>query len=417
MLGFASFREQALAGLDDTKVIGVARKWPSGVHTRMNDEGSDPNPPQNPPPAVDVRVCDYYANKLAGAEIFPACELDSPQAKRDAAIASDKALLKQYGAAFGSHSTPLARIAANRAPFGSAQPWFDKLDHPATSQEVALGRAIFSLDGTTRVCPMPDSPLYAERPLSPQDPTSWSDGTHYTTDGYVWQAEEVMVNGKWERYYGFTGRHQIEKVPASEIKFPAGAPWTWAPVTEPFDATIDVPEQNQWRSTAYSGYAVAVDMPLVVMVKTHNNSGLDQQIPAAFSVPDGAARILPPGITLHLTYSDKIDPVVANPPSQPEPSFGLFGGGRTPFDYGSWTEVPLKKGITVGDGKAPGPILAAGSDLTLLQIDLRDFFDMSKPGTYRFAATFQVPGEKPPDSKEEYRPSGSIMFTVLDKTK
>ena len=59
----------------------------------------------------------------------------------------------------------------------------------------------------------------------PQDPIRWSgdNGTitfTYDISGKIWQAEEVQVNGKWQRYYGFAGRHQLEEVPASEIVFP-----------------------------------------------------------------------------------------------------------------------------------------------------------------------------------------------------
>lgn len=380
---------------------------------RMNDEGPDPNTPQNPPPAVDVRVCDYYANKLAGAEIFPDCELDWPKEKRDSAIATDKALLKQYGAAFQFHSPGITRFAANRV-HNSTQPWFEKLDHPATAQDVEQGRAIFSLGGGARLWPMPAYPLYADRPASPQDPTKWSDGTNYTTDGYVWQAEEVLVDGKWERYYGFTGRHQITKVPASEINFPGGAPWTWVPVTPFFDGTIELVENKQLRVAGYNSYAAAADMPLAVMIKAHNHNGLDQQVPASLTIPVDTAKTLPPGIALHLTYSEKIDPAIANPPAQTEP-FGFFSAPRKQFDYGAWSDVPAKKEISVAGGKTAGPFVPAGGDLTLLQIDLRDYFHMSRPGTYRLQVEFEKSGN--PSSPPEYRPPNGMTFTVLDKTK
>ncbi|HWB58455.1 MAG TPA: hypothetical protein VG733_03145, partial [Chthoniobacteraceae bacterium] len=413
MLGFALVRGQALLGLGDTKVIGEAKRWPNGnIGTRMFDQDPQRNPPLNPP-GIEIRVCDYYASQIAGAEVFQAFELDWPMEKRDAAIAADKALLKQYGDAFGFHASPaLGRIAGSRAPFDSEQPWFEKLDHPATAQDVAQGRAIFSLGGNARPWPMPAYPLYANRSASKQDPAN---ATQPQNDGFVWQAEEVMENGKWERYYGFTGRHQIEKVPASEITFPAGAPWTWRPVTEFFDSTIDLPETKALRRAAYSSYVGDTDSPLVVAFKAHNRSGLDQQLPSPLALPANAAKTLPPGIILHLEYSAKINPDVANPPPVQEDF--LFGsGGKPPFDYGTWSELPMKKEIAAGDGKAPGPTVPAGCDVTLLQADLRDYFDMSRPGSYRLKAKFQVPGANPPDSKN-YQPEGMVFFTILDKTK
>ena len=40
----------------------------------------------------------------------------------------------------------------------------------------------------------------------------------YDREGVLWQAEEVLAGGKWQRYYGFVGRHIIAKVPAEEIE-------------------------------------------------------------------------------------------------------------------------------------------------------------------------------------------------------
>ena len=43
--------------------------------------------------------------------------------------------------------------------------------------------------------------------------------TEYDRAGYIWQAEEVLIDGKWQRYYGFVGNHTIAKVPAEEVEF------------------------------------------------------------------------------------------------------------------------------------------------------------------------------------------------------
>ena len=44
----------------------------------------------------------------------------------------------------------------------------------------------------------------------------------YNRRGAIWQAEETFVNGRWERFFGFVGRYQLEKVPATELEFPLG---------------------------------------------------------------------------------------------------------------------------------------------------------------------------------------------------
>jgi hypothetical protein len=40
----------------------------------------------------------------------------------------------------------------------------------------------------------------------------------YLQEGLVWQAEEIFRNGKWERFYGFVGPHEVCCVPANEIE-------------------------------------------------------------------------------------------------------------------------------------------------------------------------------------------------------
>jgi hypothetical protein len=39
-------------------------------------------------------------------------------------------------------------------------------------------------------------------------------------------------------------------------------------------------------------------------------------------------------------------------------------------------------------------------DFTVLNIDLRDFFDVSRPGTYRVKALFHLPGQASGKSNE-----------------
>ena len=46
-------------------------------------------------------------------------------------------------------------------------------------------------------------------------------GSH--TEGKVFQAEEVLVDGRWERFCGFVGPYHLAKVPATEIKFSSDA--------------------------------------------------------------------------------------------------------------------------------------------------------------------------------------------------
>jgi hypothetical protein len=415
LLGMPAFREQVLKALDDTSVIGYTRRYrpdDSGLGVHMSDDSPEDARP-DAPPKVDFRLCDYYASKLSDAETFPVCKLDWPQDKRDAVVEACKAMLRQYGDAFQFHSSDPA-FEAIRAPNDHTQPSFPRLDHPATTQDVSQGRAIFSLAGETRSWPMPAFPLYANRPSSKQDPQrgmeSLPDGeskdiTTYTTDGHVWQAEEVLVDGKWERYYGFSGRHQLEKVRAAEIEFPSGYPYVAA--TPFIDCKLEGPQSRQLGSNSYTSTHVSnFDAPLAVTVKARNRSGLDQHLPDVFMLPPNASKALPQGVVLHLSYSEKIPPDALNPPSQPPEEIG-FGPGR--IDYAEWHEIPLRKEIATAMENTPGSLLGAASELTLFKIELRDYFDITRPGSYRLQAAFQAPGQ--PAAKTE-----EIIFTLVEKT-
>jgi hypothetical protein len=56
--------------------------------------------------------------------------------------------------------------------------------------------------------------------------------------------------------------------------------------------------------------------------------------------------------------------------------------------------------VQIAASNAPGPILSPTQDFTVLDIDLRDFFDMSRPGTYRVQALFHLPGQAADKSNE-----------------
>ena len=408
MLGFAVFREQVLRALDDTTDIGYCRRYRAdNLDVRMNDQHAE-EPRPDAPPKVTFRMCDYYAQKLSEAEIFPQCELDWPLEKRDAAIARCKILLKQYGDAFK------VQAHAQAYYFDKVMPRFSKADHPATADDVAQGRAIFSLPGDARLWPMPALPLFADRPGSKQDPqvglSADSSGksisvTTYTTNGTVWQAEEVMIDGKWQRFYGFSGRHQLEKVAAEEIEFPSFYPWVR--VTGFIDAELLGPKVHQLGENEYiSAHVVPLDAPLGAVMKLRNHSGLPKPVPGELMLPANAAKALPAGVSLSLSYSEKIPPDALKQTSQPPVEFGFFDMPER-FDYGEWHELALRKEIATAD-KTAGAQLDAANELTVLQIELRDYFDISRAGSYRLVATFHAAGEKEAKSEE-------IIFTLVDK--
>ncbi len=111
---------------------------------------------------------------------------------------------------------------------------FPPKDAPASARDVASGSAIFSLEAEqVRVCPLPKLPAkarwvtlkdypFARRTIT-SDMRTVETKIEYEQAGHIWQAEEVLVDGEWKRYYGFVGRYCIAKVPAEEIELAADA--------------------------------------------------------------------------------------------------------------------------------------------------------------------------------------------------
>ena len=407
LIGLAAFRREVDRELTDGALIGKVKMGDNGSVDIARDDSTSQEPnlssrfdPLAPPigSQISFRTCDYCAFRLSKLDGFPACQLYWPRPRLNQAVAACRKFLRQYGDAYQWNGEPFEIGFYGCTP----RVHFPKLGHPATSDDVKQGRAIFSLPGTTRLCPLPDFPIGAWRPDRKTDPSEASettaDGTSkiiimYTTEGRVWQAEETLVNGKWERYYGFVGRYQLEKVPAAEISFSyQGADGN---VTKEINGTIEGPQDYVQDPPNFSSVThdfAQLDSLLPVKVKISNGSGLDQVVPAALMLPPGAKKALPPGISLTLLYSEKLPPKVS---SFSEP----------PFNYGLWQDVPLRKEVQIKASAAPGPALVPTQDFTVLDIDLRDFFDMSRPGTYRVQSVFHMPGQ--PVSK-----SNEVRFSV-----
>jgi hypothetical protein len=237
LLGVAGFRRRIIAELSRKEQVGVAvlrrdgavrahyperRSGPGGFHK------GDPLAPE-PGSKVAVRRCDLCAWKLSESEGTPRCELYWPTAKRDEAIAACKAFLTQYGDRF-KYGHDFRR--RDEWPPSKLKPLmaFPQADHPATAEDVRSGLAVFSLEGEgeVRLWKMPEFPMKARwgalkdypKVVTRQAPDTGKmrDQIEYEQDGLVWQAEEVLKDGKWERYYGFAGKYCVSKVPATEIE-------------------------------------------------------------------------------------------------------------------------------------------------------------------------------------------------------
>ena len=231
LVGLEAFRVELLRGLADKTTAGTATVEANGGVSMTVDNGwsggggGGSTGPEAPPVGTRVtfRECDLFAHELSNIEGAPRCELVWPEQERDKAVTACVRWLRRYGDRyqFQPQDDNLTNVF-HRACFH-----LPPLDHPATPEDFEQGRAIFALEGERRVWKMPEFPLDVSwttlKDLPRISYEQDADGklkpvTSYETEGKVFQAEEVLVDGRWERFYGFVGPYHMDKVPAAEIK-------------------------------------------------------------------------------------------------------------------------------------------------------------------------------------------------------
>lgn len=233
------FRDFLLANLQNQTVAGTAKVEPDGNITNFSREdwadwqsGSynsniDPLLPK-PGTAVPYRVCDLIASAVGDIEGAPECELYWPLARRNAAVAQCAAFLRRYSGQM--RFDPKLR---SFWPFGETEPYeahliFPPLNRPATQADVNAGHAIFALSGRRRFVALSAVPVKAtwiarndammqHARKSPRSGEA-EQVVGILKDGYVWQAEDVWQNGRWQRWYGFVGMNALVKLPASALQ-------------------------------------------------------------------------------------------------------------------------------------------------------------------------------------------------------
>ncbi len=320
--------------------------------------------------SAKFRVCDDIASEigehLAGA---PRCELYWPQDKRDRAVAACTEYLRHYG----DHLF--------------AEPDALKYDRPATAADMRAGKAVFSLtgEGETRMVRDLDWTLPARwttlhyRPYE-TEATNPLTGDRvvvkgYRQDGKVVQAEEVLKDGKWRRYYGFVGSNHVAQVPAAEIEFPPPEPgWkerqVWVRLGSGFHARLEVPPLKVELIDGFPARLPA-DAALTFGLVVRNGRGIEQPAPA-----------LDKSVRLRLLYS----------PETVSRQGALIPQATRDAE---WTELKVKKGAAF-QGE-PGKPLAVVEERKLATFDLRQRFGVSKPGFYRLQLlpAMQEPGALP----------------------
>jgi hypothetical protein len=341
------------------------------------------------PPAgstVSFRLCDLFAERLSRLDGAPRFEIYWPEAKRDGAVAAIGAFLDRFGARFSEQGGGFRMFSGQN----EVHLLFALLDHPATPEDVARGRAVFSLDGTRRVWPLPKFPMPADWPGLKENPHGvWSQDNEgkrtnevkYETQGAVWQAEQVLENGQWVRYFGFVGEHQVVRVPADQVDFPYRGNVgyeEWYPLTAGLDVRLTPPGEKM--------AAIQYDNPLgnagsgeklPVVLAVRNRRGVPQSA-LNFAAAAGPTPALPAGVQFQLSFHDLTNRKIE-------------GDWFRPIaDDGKWQQLTARLQSPVAN-LAPGRSLEATEEATAMTADLHDFFDVTRPGLYKVKLSFAAP--------------------------
>jgi hypothetical protein len=393
MLGVALFRKQVLAGLADDRPSGSVQCDANGRVAIVLDRSltqfaavhdNDPRRPR-PGTTMPIRLGDKYAWKLQQVAGFPRLELYWPRELRDRVIAEAIDRLARYGERF--RTTEVSRALYEKAPFyprhQQAVLVFAPLDRPATAEDVAAGRAILAAGAGAEVrrWSMPAVPMegrWMELEVPPDDPylrqydrvpAMHSPQLDYPQRGLVWQAEEVREGGRWRRYYGFVGRHEIARVQAEEMDFPS--PWNtgWSDLSRDLEARL-VPPGGRDDGRLILRDPVPVGDPLPIAMTLRNRRGIAVTIPTDLARAGGRPA-LSEGVSVRVSR----EPV----PARADPVAGLSRGVPEPAP---WTKVEPRREPDRYRSSASRALDPTGT-AEVLRLDLRELFALDRPGRYR----------------------------------
>lgn len=244
----------------------------------------------------------------------------------------------------------------------------------ASSEDAAAGRAIFSLEGKgeCRIFKLPNYPFRANwttlkdhRTLQHgvREDGTMVDETVYVQEGLIWQAEEALVDGKWQRFYGYAGCGHTTVVPSDEIQFvpadgfdPMGDSWG-------FSLNLHGDDDFTW-SRKIPEIMPSQSVPVTVGIK--NLRGDDRPLPAT----------APAVGSIHLQDADIKLTVSFTPHPYKEcftypPNTAVKWKTLDPSAPVEMTVQPLPEAMKPLDGK------------TYLRLDLAKSYDLSAPGTYK----------------------------------
>ena len=208
------------------------------------------------------------------------------------------------------------------------------------------------------------------------DPMTGAEEVIYDQKGLVWQAEETFVRGKWQRYYGFVGKHCVAKVPAEEIEFPYyGEPclcYGWKELIGGLDCRLTPPGVPRDNSTTSVG-GLPLGSPLVATLWLRNRRGADQTLSAVCCRPTPPALLR--GLDIKLEYAPGL--VQSCVPAR------LYSAcAHDPRLRREWTELDAENSTRLDPGQAT-TVLAPTQITHAMRIDLSRWFEITRPGCYR----------------------------------
>lgn len=377
LLGVDAFREEIIRMLRDRSEVGQAQ-WKS--KTRLEMSGIDgsynagtPNPADPLSPAMGsvrhYRMCDVCAHQLRSIQGMPNIEVWWPQELRDRAVDRCAELLTEYGKAL--RYDPGLGYLDRAAIFH-----FPQLDHPATGQDVAGARALFTLAGNskqTRVWRMPYFPMTGSWKRAGEQPVKPLAGL---TTGNIYQAEEVLEEGIWKRYYGFVGYSGLLKLPAEEVEVDVAGNSGFQAMSQQSACSIALPNVVFQPSAKRPLPSIAESFPIIVALG--NRRGVGRSLPAVWyeRSPKGRPSIHP-GVSFKLSYA----PQTSTPDCM---NFGdIFSGDE------HWVELPMKASATWRPDNTER-FLETAEAFEIMRFNLQDWFDLKQPGTYRFQVCFDA---------------------------
>jgi hypothetical protein len=389
----AGFREGLLTAMAIKSPMGTIQRGEYQTFGYKTDKGwgenFHPNPDDldslKPGATLPFRVCDFIAWKVSSIEGSPRCELYWPEDRRDRAVQACAEYLTRYGDRF----TGDAPAGARDFPQKKAHLAFPTLDRPATPEDVRAARAIFSLEGQgeVRTAKVPAFPIKARWLTLKDTPVARQrgDGTvfrEYDQDGWIWQAEDVRRADRWERSFGFVGHRVIAPAPAAEVEL-AKDLFAWGPLPGGLDARIEPVEPRR--------DAFEPGRPVAMIVRVRNRRGVDNTSPTEFLRRGGVGRpALRRGVSLELYYSAPHVPGSVQRPGIPnEP-------------------IRAKRTDHFDPGVATRP-MAAFEVFDAMELDLNDWFDLTRRGSYRVQVTFAA------DSGVGVGSTNSWHFTVGER--